>query len=108
MIYCIGYDNDIHYVYYNYLNHYIINFRRIPLRSFMLNYCWSELLHISLYYILYNCVYSSNDREAGEECRIVFVDEIFSIEKKVSPDDVIDEDGETRIKKPDCDHCKVW
>lgn len=42
----------------------------------------------------------------SEECQIKFIDEIFSIEKKVSPDEEMSSGGETRIKKPDCDYCK--
>lgn len=47
----------------------------------------------------------SVDQEASEECLIKFVDEIFRIETKECPDQQVDE-GETRMKKPDCDHCK--
>ena len=50
---------------------------------------------------------SSVDQEASEECLIKFADEIFRIETKECPDQQVDE-GETRMKKPDCDHCKVW
>jgi hypothetical protein len=49
---------------------------------------------------------SSQHLEIAEECPIKFMDDIFAIPKKLSPDEETNE-GEMRIKKPDCDYCKV-
>ncbi|XP_019849105.1 PREDICTED: E3 ubiquitin-protein ligase UHRF1 [Amphimedon queenslandica] len=45
------------------------------------------------------------ESDVQQECRIKFIDEIFSIERKESPNELTGE-GEARMKKPDCDYCK--
>jgi E3 ubiquitin-protein ligase UHRF1 len=50
-------------------------------------------------------ILDSQHLEIAEECPIKFMDDIFAIPKKLSPDEETNE-GEMRIKKPDCDYCK--
>ena len=57
------------------------------------------------------CVFDGcSSKEGGElisqECRIMLTDEIFRIESKESSSEQTGE-GAARVKKPDCDYCKV-
>lgn len=61
--------------------------------------CFTFNVYVWLYYF-------SVESDVQQECRIKFIDEIFSIERKESPNELTGE-GEARIKKPDCDYCKV-
>ena len=57
----------------------------------------------------HNFIFCS-DPDAAQEVQIKFVDEIFRIESRDSPREngTCDEgEGEARMKKPDCDRCKV-
>ncbi len=54
--------------------------------------------------------YSQSNEDASEECLLKFHDEVFRIEDpSLSNGDTPqgEGEGEERIKKPDCDHCKV-
>ena len=54
--------------------------------------------------------YSQSIEDASEECLLKFHDEVFRIEdpSQNNGDTPQQEgEGEDRIKKPDCDHCKV-
>eukprot|EP00795_Rhopilema_esculentum_P000042 gene42-9646_t len=58
--------------------------------------------------ILYGKILLGKNGDVSEECRIIFVDEIFKIEKSgdVNISNANDENIEKRKVKPDCSHCK--
>ena len=79
-------------------------------------YMYNDIILCLYMYIMYMCMkaytlfLSRETTDASEEIKVMFVDEIFRIETRNSIDgsgeNGDDDQGVTRMKKPDCDWCK--